>query len=166
MVSKFNKELNQIENEVEELFDAVQELAMFSLKEAQRGEIKYSNDLIYAFRDTVFVEIKLLIGWFEKFGKLKWSNKKGELVFSDSGRWQIVAAEKNHWQDTKNTKAQAQQTRRKTKITGSLSPTGQNFDRLLYGGLLSNPIKTQEGKFGLPAGKNRWGKYKLKIKRK
>ena len=45
--------------------------------------------------------------------------------------------------------------------------TESNFTKAIHAYLEAHPVENSSiGKFGLPADKNRWGKYKLKIKRK
>jgi len=166
MPTKFSNDLTQIGEELENLEVGVQELSLFAFLQAHSGNIKYANDVVYAFRNAVFIDIKLLIGWFEKYGKLSWSNKRGGFVFTDSGKWQLAAAEKNHWRDL-NLKANAILRKPGNGQPIKAAPlTEENFDRMVRNYLLSNPIQTREGQFGLPADKNRWGRYKLKLKRK
>jgi hypothetical protein len=157
----------------------VQELAIFAIRMALKGDLSYANLLIRSrIKDQQIEWAGLLISWFEKFGKVKWSIKKHRLVNSVSGRWAIDVAVKSPWSESKeladdlldaildyenhNIKQSNLIYEEKVQENKSVSSAIQKY-------LASHPVSDNPiGKLGLPADKNqnRWGRYKLKIKHK
>lgn len=168
MKQKLPYSYNEIESGIKQLADEIQALAMFALQQAKLGEIKCANQVVDAVIQTALFQPDYIIEWFEVFGKLKWSNKKGKLVNSEQGRWLIAKAQSNHWAEIPLGKI--------SKGTIKISPiaettveplTAANFSDSVRAYLKAHPVDSgQLGKFGVPADKNRWGKYKIKIKRK
>lgn len=160
--------LKEIEAGFKKVSDELQELAIFAIQQAKLGEIKYANQVVDAVIETALFQPDYIIEWFEVFGKLKWSNKKGKLVNSEQGRWLISKALSTHWADIplgKISKGTIKTTPVPQTTTEPL--TAANFSDSISAYLKARPADSDQfGKFGVPADKNRWGKYKIKIKRK
>jgi hypothetical protein len=156
----------KIEASFRKLSDEIQELAIFAIQQAKTGEIKYANQLVDAVIETALFQPDYIIEWFEVFGKLKWSNKKGKLVYSDQGRWLISKAQSNHWADIPLGKISKGTIKTIPIPETTIEPlTASNFSDLINAYLKAHPAGSDKfGKFGVPADKNRWGKYKIKIK--
>lgn len=149
----------------------VQELAIFALSKCKDGETTYANQLIQMMAVVGLFRTEMLIFWFEKFGKLKWSNKKKRLVFSNSGKWAISSAVNTNWfdiapkaMDLSDLGAARVSDVRPDHFSSTIDQG--DFNALIAEYISTHPLETSDiGKFGLPADKNRWGKYKIRIKR-
>lgn len=93
------------------------------------------------------------------------------LVFSNSGKWAISSAAITNWFDIDPETVDLSDlgTSRVSDIPPdhfSSTIDREHFNALIKEYISTHPIETSEiGKFGLPADKNRWGKYKIRIKR-
>ena len=168
MNRNLSKSLKDAVTATDDLFGLLQDLAVFSLKQAKEGNVDYANQLILLALNQAFYHPGYLISWFETFGKLKWSNKKGKLVNADRGRWLIGKAVSTNWYDNSLNgvyNLSFSHVNNDEKLITSV--TKDNFSDILSEHLKENPaIASTFGKFGVPADKNRWGKYKIRIKRK
>jgi len=162
------KSISKLWIDLQEMSDDLQQLAVFALEQAKKGRIEYANQVVDAVVGTALFEPNYIIEWFEVFGKLKWSNKKGRLVNSQQGRWLVAKAQGVHWAEIplgRLSKGAVRKTRPQRAPVERL--TESNFTKAIHAYLEAHPIENSSiGKFGVPADKNRWGKYKLKIKRK
>ena len=158
----------EIESGLKKVSDEIQALAIFALQQAKQGEIKYANQVVEVVIETALFQPDYIIEWFEVFGKLKWSNKKGKLVNSEQGRWLIAKAQSNHWAEIPLGKISKGTIKTSPIFETTAEPlTATNFSDSIRAYLKAHPADSgQFGKFGVPADKNRWGKYKIKIKRK
>lgn len=168
MNRNFSKTLSDAVSATDDLFNLLQDLAVFCLKQAKDGNIDFANQLILLALNQSFYHPGYLISWFESFGKLKWSNKKGKLVNSDSGRWLIDKSLSTKWHD-KPLNGLYKLSFCQSDVDSEMQNvvTKDNFSDILNSHSKIDPNNDSAfGKFGVPADKNRWGKYKLRIKRK
>jgi len=168
MSKNFQKSIDNLKIEIQELSDDIQQLALFALEQAKKGNIQYANQVVDAVVESAMFEPNYIIEWFEVFGKLKWSNKKRRLVISGRGRWLVSKAQEAHWAEIPLGKLSKGSFKESSPQQARHEPLSEsNFSSAIRAYLSSHPIETSAfGKFGLPADKNRWGKYKLKIKHK
>lgn len=168
MKQKLSPLLKEIKADIENSADDIQELAIFAIQQAKLGEIEYANQIVDSVVEASLFQPDYIIEWFEVFGKLKWSNKKGKLVHSEQGRWLISKAKSTHWASIPLGKL-SKGTIKTTPVSEIKAEplTATNFSDAISAYLKARPVDyDQLGKFGVPADKNRWGKYKIKMKRK
>lgn len=168
MSKKQTQLLNQFISDAQVNSDLMQSLALFALEEAKNGDIQYANQLILTVANFSIFDPNYLIEWFEVFGQLKWSNKKGKLVNSQQGEWLLTKAKSTHWSDIsigKLSKGSFPNSDTDVIVNEPLSKS--NFSASIHAYLKAHPIEDfNSGKFGVPADKNLWRKYKLRTKRK
>jgi hypothetical protein len=165
---KFSETLKDAVAATNECFNLLQDLAVFSLKQAKDGNVDYANQLILLSLNQSFYHPGHIISWFESFGRLKWSNKKGKLVNSDNGRWLIGTAVTTKWYD-QSLNGKYKLSCRQNDEDNAMQKviTKDNFSDILNSYPKENYINDSLfGKFGVPADKNRWGKYKVRVKRR
>lgn len=138
---------------------------------AKTNDLSYANQLIAAMLEEEFIEVAgLLIEWFEGFGVLKWSTKKKKLVNDATGRWYLEKAKFTPWSGSVALSKRLLSIKGMYDNQSSILFREKEISRdtqLIHEYLISNPRDYNPiGKFGLPADKKRWGKYKLKPKRK
>lgn len=158
------KEFKESIKELDVIFDKIAEdaqiLAILSLVECKHGRIECANYLIDVVHEEGGYDLSFLIKWFERYGKLKWSNKKKRLVYSDSGRW---------FSDGKISLWLKPSESRYVNIKSFIREHGMDKDLKdqIHMYLKRNPDNHSEfGRMGVPASKVRWGDYKIKAKRK
>jgi hypothetical protein len=157
----------------------LQIIAYSSLKFAEQGDITIANHLIRCImKENTFVRVESLISWFESHGKLIWSNKKRKLVNTENGKWNLITARKRPWCESKQLadileKGEIDYDKLKkpaledSKIVPNVSLNSDNFSLVIHHYLKENAVNDNPiGNLGLPADKNRYGRYKLRIKRK
>ena len=161
MKQKLSHSLKEINIALERSADDIQELAIFAIQQAKLGDIKYANQIVDSVVETSLFEPDYLIEWFEVFGKLKWSNKKGKLVNSDQGRWLISKAKSTHWASIPLGKLSKGKIKTTPVSEIKAEPlTAANFSDSISTYLKARPVDYEQlGKLGVPADKNRWGKY-------
>jgi hypothetical protein len=161
------KEISALKKEFEEFERIVQAVAVSALWHAQNGYIETCNELIYAIGFNSYWNVSSLVFWFESHGKLKWSNKKHRIVNSQSGYWKLDKAENiNSLTYEELTPGSIYSPAKEGFALSELYATKAPLSQIQQH-LASNPIDASEiGKFGVPADKNCWGKYKIKVKRK
>jgi len=164
--NEFRDTLDKAKSTADKAIYCFQMLAIHSLKRCKSGNADWANLTINTVHDEDIFDVSLLIKWFEDNGKLKWSNKKGKLVFSDSGKW-FSGGPIPLWINPLKSTYIDPGSFSVSKVLDSDLLEMENARNEISSYLKSHPLKHSAfGRIGVPASKNRWGKYKLKLKRK
>lgn len=133
-------------------------LSFESLQLAKQGDIEIANFLIESLAEFLDDELIKIIEWFERFGNLRWNNKKKSFVYGN-GVWKLEEAKKipilgrepAHFLDEDQ-----------TYMTNSEAARDE-INKYLF----AHPIDESEiGRVGLRASKKRWGDYKIRNRRR
>ncbi|GAB2912819.1 hypothetical protein [Rheinheimera gaetbuli] len=168
MSKNFRQSVEEVFNDIQKFTDDIQELAVFALEQGRMGNIQYANQLVELVIKSEMLEPNFIIEWFEVFGKLKWNNKKGRLVNYEQGRWLLSKAQAVHWAEIPLGKlSKGMPPKQNVQKLNYEHLTEDNFPTAIHSYLQAHPVNSSLiGQKGLPADKNRWGKYKIKLKRR